>query len=275
MLTARCPVCQGPDAKPLRNAFSVPLVECSACGTGYVWPVPDPRELERRYAREYEAGKWQDLMLEPTEDELSFRERLAAGGAGPGRLLDVGCGEGAFLRFVRGRGWSAVGLEVAWSAAASASLSGVAVGGLDAVRADAGFDAITFWDVLEHVPEPLQMLRAARERLRPGGVVVTSLPSAVSTTARVERRRWRYYDLDMYGHLLHVGPTQLEALFEQADLDVVGAETRGSVDLRHSLVSRSVGGVPGALLDRVSGLLARWAVPRGLGNTLYMVGRRA
>ena len=99
----------------------------------------------------------------------------------PGRLLDVGCGPGTFLIVAQQRGWEVVGVEPATFAATKAQEFGLDVyNGLmqDFVRdLDDQFDALTCFEVLEHVPDPLALLQAFCASLRPGGNLILSVPN--------------------------------------------------------------------------------------------------
>jgi hypothetical protein len=148
---------------------------------------------------------------------------------------------------------------------------------LDALREGALFGAVTFWDVLEHVPNPLSLLSAAWTRLESGGLCAATMPNAHGTTAWLHGGRWKYYDLAEYGHLFHLSLAGLSAFFRRAGFQVVLARTTGSTDLR--FVPEVRGGSPpgratAAALDRLSGLVARLAPRLGYGDTQLVVGRR-
>ncbi|WP_223619737.1 class I SAM-dependent methyltransferase [Lysobacter sp. ESA13C] len=107
--------------------------------------------------------------------------------AGLSRVLDVGCGAGMTAALVRERCADArvVGVEPMAELAEHAreQLDELIVGRIDdpavleRLAAQAPFDAIVCADVLEHVAEPLPVLRALAQRLAPGGCLVTSLPN--------------------------------------------------------------------------------------------------
>lgn len=278
----RCLVCLRGRTRPLPNAFHVPTWRCRACGSGFVWPVPDEGFLEARYESEHARGIWAERFA--THDPREFERRAAwvAGVVGePGRLLDIGCGDGEFLAAWLGRGGDGVGLElsrvIAGAAARRAPGAEVVVGYLDAVAEGPSFRAATFWDVLEHVPDPTSLVRAAAARLEPGGVVAASLPNYRSLTAVLHGGAWEYLEFARYGHLTHFSPVGLTRVFERAGLVDVAAETAGSTDLRDVPRVRwglKPGRVANYLLDRASGLAARVAVPLGWGNTLLISGRK-
>ncbi len=100
---------------------------------------------------------------------------------GPGRrLLDVGCGNGDFLRVARRLGFDVMGLDLDAAAAARARESGatVLVGTLDDAELDAGsFEHVTMSHVVEHLHDPVGSLRRIAALLRPGGRLWLQTPN--------------------------------------------------------------------------------------------------
>jgi SAM-dependent methyltransferase len=138
-------------------------------------------------------------------------------GRKPGRVLDVGCGDGDFLAALKQRGWEVHGVEPSPAAAALARGKGVAVheGELASTDFPAGsFDVVTFWHVLEHLPEPLVELAAARRLLRDDGLLVVEVPNSASVTFRLCREHW--FPLSVPRHFQHFTSTTLRALLQKA-----------------------------------------------------------
>jgi 2-polyprenyl-3-methyl-5-hydroxy-6-metoxy-1,4-benzoquinol methylase len=123
---------------------------------------------------------------------------------GVGTVLDVGPGLGTFLRLAAERGWRAEGVEVSAFAAEFIRrqhklpvFTGDLVSFAGSVKRS--FDLITFWDSLEHVTHPRDVLEAARQLLRPGGMIVVTtdnfdclVADLSSVFYRLSRGRWRY-----------------------------------------------------------------------------------
>lgn len=141
------------------------------------------------------------------------------------RILDVGCGEGAFGESLkRMRGVEVYGVEPTNSAAVVASkrLDSVIQGffGQELPIPTQYFDCIVFNDVLEHMTDPEAALRYAKTLLRPGGTVVASIPN-ISYLPVVRdlifRDRWEYVDAGTLDrtHLRFFTHTSIKNMFER------------------------------------------------------------
>lgn len=143
-----------------------------------------------------------------------------------GKLLDVGCATGDFLNAMARRGWEVWGVEVNPHAAAYArERFGLRVFQRELAEADFlphYFDAITFWDALEHLPDPIAALARARALLREDGLLVISLPDLDSWEARLFGRYWG--GLDMPRHLYVFNKATLGQALWAAGLEVAGTE---------------------------------------------------
>ena len=179
-----------------------------------------------------------------------------------GRLLDVGCASGKFLRQMHAVGWEVAGIEIDPAAAAKARTvtPNIIVGDPAHVTlSDGAFDVITAFHVIEHVPDPLGALRNLLRWLAPGGLIVLEVPNAASLSARVFGRYWCGYDLPR--HLVHFTPASMTALVQGAGGRVTGITHR----TKPRYVSRSLKAWLGERADGAS-RLSRAAVSGRLGG---------
>lgn len=173
-----CPVCAA-GSPAVAFELQHTLLRCAACGLLYSARVGDP-ELHRYYADDPEGffesayfdadGGW-----EGHPEAAGYRDALRRlrAAAGTGRLLDVGCGTGAFLGAASAHGFAAEGLEVSPKAAARARALGHRVtlfdGDLTRLPPLGAFDVVSLWDVLEHLADPVAALAALKANLKPSG----------------------------------------------------------------------------------------------------------
>ncbi len=250
------------------------IVRCASCGLRYVSPRPvlppppgpDDPEGEDFLARSKRVAYYRRA--------IAVLKSLAPGP----RLLDVGCGTGVFLELAaKGGGFEAEGLEPGRSAAALARGKGLKVREADLAEADlpaAAFDAVTLWDVLEHLPDPRAALLAAARLLRSGGICLVKVPNANALTARAARFLHRLQGKRAirraHGlqHLYHFSPRTLKALVRSAGLEVIFATTEESAFSGFS-ASRARRAAKAAL-----GGIFR-LLPLGLDEEIVVVARRA
>jgi glycosyltransferase involved in cell wall biosynthesis/SAM-dependent methyltransferase len=138
------------------------------------------------------------------------------------RLLDVGCGNGTFLRDMRDAGWDVSGIDPDPGAVASARATGASVeeGLLTPETFPAGsFDAVTLSHVVEHLPNPAETLAICRDLLRPGGLIWIATPNLESRGHARFGRDWR--GLEPPRHLAIYTSGALTGLLERLGFEVV------------------------------------------------------
>lgn len=168
-------------AQPQCPARPLGVVRCRACGLVYRNIRPNAKELSGYY------GQWEAANLSPammagrTEVFDAILRRLAPFRRN-NRVLDVGAGHGFFLRACADRGWEGNGVEPSRRAVDYARQQlglSLTCGTFEEAAYPAGhFDAVTFINVLEFLPDPKGALRKAQALLRPGGVVAVRFSNA-------------------------------------------------------------------------------------------------
>jgi SAM-dependent methyltransferase len=206
------------------------LVECTVCGLVFHRYVLDAEWSDRRFER------WMSQdSIQAFEANLSQRahchedgaayvahalriERMTRHlrqGAAP-RLLDFGCGYGGFLSVCAALGFMAVGVDRAAAKREHGSYARV-YESLDQVADLAPFHAITLFEVLEHLDQPLDMLEQLRRLLAPQGVLVLETPDC--TGVRDIRTREDYYKLHPLDHINGFTPSTLSGIARRAGFE--------------------------------------------------------
>lgn len=197
-----CPLCSGHAGHAVWAGDASVAVRCAQCDFAYLAQIradvvaQDRRMYEELYAR---PGRLSDLTAERYTHTLAGFERRRIAG----RLLDIGCGAGWFVAAAAYAGWEAIGTEVA-ATSGRISLPGSAriVIGESATRElDSGaFDVVTLWEVVEHVDDPVGLLREVHRLLRPGGLLYLTTPNHDSLQRRLLRDRWIRYHTEHLGY---------------------------------------------------------------------------
>jgi len=222
-----CPVCRGERRSIRFDKGEQLVVTCLECGVYYVTPRLTPEAARAMYdAPEYFAGGTDvgytfNYLTEETEkfvhayygERLDFMARFRP----PGRLLDVGCATGYFVSLAADRGWDAYGLEPSRFAArlAQERLGNRVRHGelLPGTYPPCCFDAVTLWDVLEHVTDPRGLLATTHEILSDGGIVALSVPSMESPNA--ELAGGEYWQIKPLEHITYFPRSILERLLNE------------------------------------------------------------
>lgn len=197
--------------KPLQDR----LVRCKQCDLVYVSPRPQQQAIEEAY-QEVDNS----LYLEHGEERIKTFSRaihwLEKVGARKGKLLDIGCAGGFFVKAAKNAGWEAEGIEISKHLCEfGRDRLGVKItqGTLEKVSLpEHAFDVITYWDVLEHVADPSDSLRRVCQLLKPGGHLLVNYPDYNSLFAKVLGRRW-WFLIDV--HIYYFTPRTLSRLLKK------------------------------------------------------------
>jgi 2-polyprenyl-3-methyl-5-hydroxy-6-metoxy-1,4-benzoquinol methylase len=229
-MSPTCPICRSAGSRWVAEAHSLHVARCRECGHGFVWPVPAAAFIEAIYREKtYYQGSdgsigFRDYAsLEPARTRMFTRhlDRIESS-VRPGRILDVGCANGDFLKVARSRGWQVFGVDPS-VARAQVEADGIPLVGKTVHDADVErgtFDAVTFWDVLEHVTDPVADLSRAVQLLKPRGVLALTVPDSANLLARLSGRRWFGYKT-AGEHLQFFTATSLQDALDAAGFSVV------------------------------------------------------
>ncbi len=207
------------------------VVECARCRLIRLFPWPPPDELGRYYPAEYwfHPGRSLSERLEERyrrfvlRDHVRFVSDALRHSKASGRLLDVGCGGGLFLRMMKERGAPVTGLDFSPDAASVAWKANgvpVAAGSLPrAPFAPGTYSVITMFHVIEHLYDPMTYLESAHRLLEPDGRLVVQVPNAASWQFLLLGENWS--GVDVPRHLINFRDSDLDTLLENAGFEVL------------------------------------------------------
>lgn len=297
-VSRRCIVCDRPEPfRPLYERGGFTLVRCPSCGLVFQHPVPSSEAMATLYYDDEELARsleseLRGFALSRAREKLSLLETAGVTPAG-GELLDVGCSSGAWLEVARDAGWSVVGVELGLPFASRARDKGLEVytGTLEDAAGSAlrgrTFNLITFWDVLEHLPDPLGALELARDLMRPQGTVALTAPNIDGLYPRWTYRLlarstgvWEHPELP--AHLYDFSPRTAARLLSRAGLEPAAATTTQvpfwyyrETSLRNQLTPRSRRGWAVRWgFEALRALAYPIARATDRGNALFMTARR-
>ena len=228
--TVRCPACDGERTRIIerwRLTGGAHAAACDDCGLLFVHPQPTPEELTAHYTPEG-YGAWKasgvdkEWAVQPAERRIKQRPpglfhalekyfpTLDARGA---KLLDFGCGPGAWLDRFKRRGWDTYGIEPCTDAAFDRHTR------VPAVPSEPQFDLVFLYHVLEHLPRPLDTLRELAGALRAGGHLFVSVPRLDALPIHHEVG----YCLQPLHHIVAFTDACLRGLLVRAGLEVVAS----------------------------------------------------
>jgi 2-polyprenyl-3-methyl-5-hydroxy-6-metoxy-1,4-benzoquinol methylase len=190
-----CPVCGAAESRPEFKKHSIEYVCCLNCETRYTTSIP--AQLDDIYNdpgyRPYTLGDTDEEHYQYRRERFG-RERVGiletyCGDLTDKVILDVGCGNGYFLSVAMEKCRHCLGTEFSERLREFTQLkTGLTVYNkrLEELP-EHGFDVITLFDVIEHIPDPLPFMLAVDRILRPGGSILIFTPNFDSFSIRVMR----------------------------------------------------------------------------------------
>jgi len=232
MKYVKCNLCREDDTKFMFQARDrnikekklFNLVKCKRCGLVYLNPRPDKEEIKKYYPPWYhyrvhtkvvnfEKTKiwetpWREVMQKKVEPILRYKKE--------GSILDVGCGDGSLLKYMKELSWQTYGVELNQAASQHArDVLGLNVFSGRLEEADYPkdfFDIISLFHVLEHLPDPSGTLKKVRPLLRKNGFLLIEVPNFGSFEALVFRSKWAAIAAPL--HTYHFTPRTLSIMLK-------------------------------------------------------------
>lgn len=224
----RCPICDDPPGRGLFVKDGFRHVQCPRCGLIYVSLILREDVMEKYWREEL---AWTGVLNSGPQMELDrlkylYGLDLIACRLKGRRLLDIGSGPGGFVRLAGEAGWKAAALEFNQASSRKLEAEGYQVIVKQLEMADLppdSYDLISLWEVLEHLPDPGNMLAEARRVLNPEGLLLILVPNVKSLVTRLLHEKSNTFG--GHSHLNHFGPETLSALLERTGFKTLEMET--------------------------------------------------
>jgi len=245
--TVSCPCCRGSDARQIMTKNSFSLCQCSECATIYANPRFSQEMLDDYSSREKRLN-YANIINEIGAADLrkkeifSPRARLTESMLSKlgkemrdSRLLDIGCASGQFLSlFDKDRGPEIYGVEASSDLAVLAQQAVpwaniLALSFEDCEFEPGFFDVITIWEVLEHIFDPFNLMVKVKELLKPGGILLLSVPNIDGFDIQVLWDKGNAFSPP--SHLNYYRKSTIEKLFNIVGLKVKNIITPGLLDV--------------------------------------------
>ena len=226
------------------NGFDI--IDCKVCGFKHAIPLPSIKELDEVYSHEYyttekplyiehylEDKKWWDVVYSDRYDIFEYNLSQSQR-----RILDVGSGPGLFLNKGKERGWEVKGIEPSAQAAAySRDTLGLDIEETfldkDSVAKLGQFDVVNLGEVLEHLPEPLEMLKLVHGLLDDEGLICIIVPNDFNPFQLILRDHVGFnpWWIAPPHHINYFNFDSLTSLVVKAGFEVIHLESTFPIDM--------------------------------------------
>lgn len=244
------------------------ILKCEACGFLQCPHMDDVLSF-------YEA--MDDVGYEDTRAERALQARrlvrMVARHMRAGRLLDVGAGSGILVEEALKMGFSAGGVEPSRSLQAIAAGLGLPVhrGVLPHKAASGPYDIVTVVDVIEHVDDPVGLMRNVAGVMADDGVCLVVTPDVGSVAARLMGHKWWHYRI---AHIGYFDRSTLARTMGAAGLEIVETRRPSWFFPLSYLAVRALSYLPGWLRPPVPGFFDRIVVPLNLFDSMMVICRK-
>ena len=276
-----CPTCGSSDARPELDKDHMRIVRCQACDLVYVSPTFD----EAHYREVYASAEYQDIVRDLGIKSHEYRvqrfgvERVELmtryNAAERPRYLDVGCSTGFVVEAARDRGWDATGIDLNPSAVEYGRSRGLDLRSValdEAGFAAGSFDAVSLFDVLEHLLDPVGTLRACTRLLRPGGIVFLYVPN-YDSASRLLMGADAHFIWPTH-HLNYYTPITIRDLMAREGLTTEYVATEGLDIADYLWYRREVHGAEDTGLEEIADTLQFLINAGAYGKNLRVIARR-
>jgi 2-polyprenyl-3-methyl-5-hydroxy-6-metoxy-1,4-benzoquinol methylase len=279
-----CAICGGSETRILCVKFEYAISQCVQCGLIYANPRAPHLKILHRYSSNY---FWNEYLpsLGVTSGEFDLAHfdfryaamlKMIADAVGHrGRLLEVGCGAGFFLKAAERAGWQVEGIELSEEASQFASERlhlPIRRDRAEEAAIGAGtFDVAVMFDVIEHLFDPRAVLTAIARALKPGGLLVVSTPNIDAASRYVLGIDWAV--LSPLEHVYYFSESTLTRLLEATGFSKIRFVRVFLMWGPQETLNFAYTHAPGGVRSKLAEVMVR-AGGRPLANLLQRAGRQ-
>jgi 2-polyprenyl-3-methyl-5-hydroxy-6-metoxy-1,4-benzoquinol methylase len=237
-----CPACGSASFTPLYKKYDMQHVACRDCETQYISPRPTPSILREFYTNSKNYEYWAKYIFPQTAEArrrniFKPRAKLVADlcqqqGAGTGLLVEVGAGYGFFCEELKKLGLfkRVIGVEPTPHLAQICRDKGVEVIEelVENIKFEAPADVVVNFEVIEHLFNPKDFLKACFNLLKPGGYLILTCPNIAGFETQTLKR---HSDTIDHEHLNYFSPRSLSDLTKRLGFEVMSCHTPGVLDV--------------------------------------------
>jgi len=223
-----CPVCACKEAEFYVEKNSHKVYKCPECDVLFVWPTPGNLNAvysERYFKTDADAKVFgyidYEKDKESTKGTFTVYLKIIENYRRPGKIFDVGAATGYFLDIAKSRNWDTAGIDISeYASSVSAQKGHKAFAGLlkDMDVGD-GYDAVTMWDVFEHVEDPQEYMKKTNRILNMGGICAVNTIDKNSLWAKSMGKRWHL--IIPPEHIFFYSKNSLKKLFEDNGFEIL------------------------------------------------------
>lgn len=242
----RCGVCHSTDSSPHIKDGKFSINCCNYCSTYWVTPRLKPKHLKEIYQTIYwksDSPKdlgYEDYLKHRSLYKKTFVRRfknlkpfMARYENSPKRVLDIGCSNGVFLSMMSENNWSGIGIDVSEYIIEEAQKANKSKtieyrsGYLNEVIEELEkFEMITMWDVIEHVEDPIDLVKQVHKHLNDKGLLILETQNIKSLFAKILGRSWHHFK--HFEHIYHFNREALEYMLTEAGFKIKNISTANS-----------------------------------------------
>lgn len=217
-----CPVCNSNDNLFIMKKGASSYYKCNECTMVYLNPILNEMATIEYYTN-LNTGQGDTVSSESnfyTEIYSMGLNSINKYAISKNTILDIGCSTGYFLDICKNNNWQTAGIELGISEGDIAKNKGhkIYTDLITDLDPSLTFDAITMWDVLEHIPDGLSQLNEIYKHLNKGGILFFQIPNSDALAAKILREKCRMFDGIEHTNLYN--PKSIEKLVEFTNFEI-------------------------------------------------------